>query len=96
MKHYRLPHSLKIFQHTARGSACVYREVSRVFGARFSARVSVCLEYQRPLYTSDCSAPRSRVMREKIGSGESEVSFRAFLPAASPSEGENYPPACFA
>lgn len=61
-------------------------------GARFSVRVSICLEYQLPLYTSDCSAPRSRVMKEKMGSRKSEVSSRALLPA-SLSEDENDPPA---
>lgn len=61
-------------------------------GARVSAGVSICPEYQLPLYTSDCSAPRSRVMKEKMGIRKSEVSSRALLPA-SPSEGENDPPA---
>lgn len=62
---------------------CMCLQGGRVWvGTRFSVSVSICLEYQWPLYTSDCSAPRSRVMKEKIGSRESEVSFGGFSPTA--------------
>lgn len=62
---------------------CVYREAGFVLALDFFSCSSHCVCNNSDLFTTAIPPPRRcRLMKEKIGSGETEVSFRGFPPAS--------------
>lgn len=92
-------HSSKILQQAAAQSA-VCLQGGRVCAGTgfffFFSRSSHCVCNNSDLFTTAIPPPRRcRLMKEKIGSGETEVSFRGF-PPASLSDGEKLSSSLFA